>query len=198
MNNGPHDNIIWIGLFVAAFQVSISAKDKLAGSIFGYVANTLILLLGLSLYSSGTGYMTFAGIPLPEPVFVLLCALWYVQDTFQFIKAVHAEKTRSRQSFLLRISENFGLCGLVTIATALLFASSSTLIGPQHPLALLHCYRDKDDVAVFFGCAFAICLFVWLLRYKHIQSSPPRVARSIVYLLAATIGLSVFLINIAD
>ena len=64
-------------------QSWISKVSRIAGAIVGYVITTGILLWGLAIYDQH-GQIAFFGIPLAQPVFVILCIVWYVFDTAAF------------------------------------------------------------------------------------------------------------------
>jgi hypothetical protein len=85
-------NPVIVGAIVG--QVIIAKVSRIAGAIVGYVITTGILLWGLSIYGNGH-QLAFFGIPLSQPIFVMLCLVWYGFDTKEFIAA---KKTISQGS----------------------------------------------------------------------------------------------------
>ena len=67
-------------------QSWVSKASRVAGAILGYLITTGIFLWGLAIYGDH-GQIAFFGVPLSQPVFVILCLVWYVFDTFTFIAA---------------------------------------------------------------------------------------------------------------
>jgi hypothetical protein len=67
-------------------QMQVSKKAPMAGAILGYVTTTGILVWGLSLYAEDS-QITFFGVPLSAPVFMVLSLVWYGFDTKAFLKA---------------------------------------------------------------------------------------------------------------
>ena len=67
-------------------QSFISKASRMAGAIAGYVITTGILLWGLSLYNAGSR-IGFLGIPLSEPIFIVICIAWFGFDTRAFLRA---------------------------------------------------------------------------------------------------------------
>jgi len=70
-------------------QSWISKASRTAGAIVGFVITTGILLWGLAIYDQH-GQIAFFGIPLSQPVFVILCIVWYAFDTAAFKAARRA------------------------------------------------------------------------------------------------------------
>lgn len=64
-------------------QSWVSKASRIAGAILGYLITTGIFLWGLAIYDDH-GQIAFFGVPLSQPVFVILCLVWYVFDTFTF------------------------------------------------------------------------------------------------------------------
>ena len=82
------------GILAAVFvQWLISKASRIAGAIVGYLITTGILIWGLGAYASG-GYITFSEIELSQPVFIGMCVVWYVFDTFGLIGALRAESVQ--------------------------------------------------------------------------------------------------------
>jgi hypothetical protein len=75
--------IIIIAILAQSF---IAKNNRMAGAIVGYLITTGIFLWGLSLYSQGSEIVFFM-IPLSEPVFIGLCAVWYFFDTRALLRA---------------------------------------------------------------------------------------------------------------
>jgi hypothetical protein len=74
-------------IVVAIIVQAIIAKfSRIAGAILGYVITTGILLWGISLYAGGDQIALF-GIRLSEPIFLLVCLVWYGFDTKEFMDA---------------------------------------------------------------------------------------------------------------
>ena len=67
-------------------QSMIARTNRMAGAIAGYLLTTGILIWGLSLYSAGSG-IALIGIPLSQPIFLVVCAVWYGFDTKAFLTA---------------------------------------------------------------------------------------------------------------
>jgi len=57
-----------------------------AGAIIGFLITTGILVWGLSLYEDG-GAIAFFGIEVPQPLFLILCVVWYVFDVVGLVQA---------------------------------------------------------------------------------------------------------------
>ena len=68
-------------------QSWVAKASRVAGAIMGFLITTGIFLWGLAVYGSHNQIMFF-GIPLSQPVFVILCLVWYVFDTFSLIAAL--------------------------------------------------------------------------------------------------------------
>ena len=75
-----------IVLIAILAQGMIARINRMAGAIAGYVLTTGILIWGLSLYSQGSS-IALIGIPLTQPVFLVVCAVWYGFDTKAYLKA---------------------------------------------------------------------------------------------------------------
>src|SRR5215467_14248615 len=75
-------------------QGMIARSNRMAGAIAGYVLTTGILVWGLSLYSAGSG-IALLGIPLSQPVFLVVCVVWYAFDTKAFFAARKAAAARA-------------------------------------------------------------------------------------------------------
>jgi hypothetical protein len=75
--------IIIIAIIVQSF---VSRANRMAGAILGFVITTGILLWGVSLYAQG-GEIAFLGFPLSQPVFLIVCAVWYGFDVRSFMRA---------------------------------------------------------------------------------------------------------------
>ena len=73
-------------IFAVIIQVVISKFSRIAGAIIGYLITTGILLWGLLLYGEGN-QIAYFGIPLSEPIFLILCLVWYGFDTKGFLSA---------------------------------------------------------------------------------------------------------------
>lgn len=88
--------IVLIAILAQGF---IARSNRMAGAIAGYVLTTGILIWGLSLYSEGSG-IAFIGIPLTQPIFLIVCAVWYGFDTKAFLKArkIAAARAVAQQS----------------------------------------------------------------------------------------------------
>ena len=67
-------------------QGIIARSNRMAGAIAGYLLTTGILIWGLSLYNEGSG-IALLGIPLSQPIFLVVCIVWYAFDTKAFITA---------------------------------------------------------------------------------------------------------------
>ena len=67
-------------------QALVTKFSRIAGAVMGYLITTGILLWGLSLYNEGD-QIAFFGIPLSEPIFIILCIVWYGFDTRDFLAA---------------------------------------------------------------------------------------------------------------
>ena len=75
--------IIIVAIIVQSF---VSRANRMAGAILGFVITTGILLWGISLYAQG-GEIAFLGFPLTQPVFFIVCAVWYGFDVRSFMRA---------------------------------------------------------------------------------------------------------------
>lgn len=75
--------IVIIAIIAQGF---IARANRMAGAIAGYLITTGILVWGLSLYSAGSE-IAFLGIGLSQPVFLVICAVWYGFDTRAFLRA---------------------------------------------------------------------------------------------------------------
>lgn len=67
-------------------QVIVSKFSRVAGAAIGYLITTGILLWGMSVYGAGD-QIALAGIPLPQPIFLVACLVWYGFDTKEFLAA---------------------------------------------------------------------------------------------------------------
>ena len=76
-------------IIVAIVVQSWISKASRTGAIVGFVITTGILLWGLAIYDQH-GQIAFFGIPLSQPVFVILCIVWYAFDTAAFKAARRA------------------------------------------------------------------------------------------------------------
>ena len=74
-------------LAAVIIQSVISKANLLLGAIVGYVITTGILIWGLSVYSNPYHYIAFFGIELSKGVFLALCVIWYIFDTFELMAA---------------------------------------------------------------------------------------------------------------
>jgi hypothetical protein len=72
-------------------QAYIAHIFKLTGAILSYLITTGILLWGLSLYADNSG-VAFLGFPLTQPIFLVLCLVWYVFDTRSLLRALKGNK----------------------------------------------------------------------------------------------------------
>ena len=86
-----------IVLIAILAQGMIARSNRMAGAIAGYVLTTGILIWGLSLYSQGSG-IALIGIPLSQPVFLVVCIVWYGFDTKAFLKAKKIAAAREAQT----------------------------------------------------------------------------------------------------
>lgn len=75
--------IIIVAIVLQSF---ISRTNRMAGAIAGFVITTGILLWGISLYAAGSE-IAFFGFPLTEPVFFVVCAIWYGLDVRALLRA---------------------------------------------------------------------------------------------------------------
>lgn len=73
-------------LIAVIIQILISIASRIAGAIVGYLITTGILIWGISVYSD-EGIITFIGIHLSESVFLIICLIWYIFDTIEFVAA---------------------------------------------------------------------------------------------------------------
>lgn len=64
----------------------IRSASPLGEAVAGFAITTGILFWGIAAYATGDAIALF-GIPLSEPVFYGVCALWYVLDTRDFLRA---------------------------------------------------------------------------------------------------------------
>jgi hypothetical protein len=78
-------------------QSMIARTNRMAGAIAGYVLTTGILIWGLSLYSEGSG-IALLGIPLSQPIFLIVCVAWYAFDTKAFFAARKIAAARAAQA----------------------------------------------------------------------------------------------------
>lgn len=78
------------GLIVVSFLVKnfISSHSRVAGALFGFLITTGILLLGRLLYAGG-GAMLIGVIELSQPVFIGVCAIWYLIDLAELVNAIN-------------------------------------------------------------------------------------------------------------
>jgi hypothetical protein len=67
-------------------QALVAKASRIAGAVIGYVITTGILLWGISVYGQGDQIALFA-MPLPQPVFLIACLVWYGFDTREFMAA---------------------------------------------------------------------------------------------------------------
>jgi hypothetical protein len=75
--------IIIVAIILQSF---VSRANRMAGAIFGFVITTGILVWGISLYGQGSE-IAFFGFPLTEPVFFIVCAVWYGFDVRSLMRA---------------------------------------------------------------------------------------------------------------
>jgi hypothetical protein len=78
-------------------QSMIARTNRMAGAIAGFVLTTGILIWGLSLYSAGSG-IALLGIPLSQPIFLIVCVAWYGFNTKAFLGARKAAAVRAAQA----------------------------------------------------------------------------------------------------
>ena len=67
-------------------QSFVSRANRMAGAILGFVITTGILIWGILLYGQG-GEIAFFFVPLSQPVFFIVCAVWYGFDVRAFMRA---------------------------------------------------------------------------------------------------------------
>lgn len=81
------------GILIALIvQVGISKADRFLGAITGYVITTGILIWGIHVYSNPYQHIAIFGIELSKGVFIGVCVVWYIFDTFELIRATSREK----------------------------------------------------------------------------------------------------------
>jgi hypothetical protein len=78
-------------------QSLIARTNRMAGAIAGYLLTTGILVWGISLYNAGS-QIAFIGIPLSQPIFLVVCAVWYGFDTKAFLRARKIAAARAAQT----------------------------------------------------------------------------------------------------
>lgn len=78
-----YNPIIVVGILL---QNLIRRASPTAGAITGFLITSVLLLWGLAAYASGD-YMTLFGIELSQPVFIGVCAIWYLVDAGQLAEA---------------------------------------------------------------------------------------------------------------
>jgi hypothetical protein len=83
-------------LVAIVLQIFISRMSRMAGAIVSYLITTGILLWGISLYNVDSGII-FLGVPLSEPVFVVLCMVWYGFDTKALLRAQKLSEKRTQE-----------------------------------------------------------------------------------------------------
>lgn len=86
--------IVLIAIFA---QAMIARTNRMAGAIAGFVLTTGILIWGLSLYSEGSG-IALIGIPLSQPVFLVVCVVWYGFNVKSFLTARRIAAARAAQA----------------------------------------------------------------------------------------------------
>ena len=83
----------WVILGAVVIQYVVGRISRLLGAILGFIITTGILLWGLVAYGAGSG-IAFAGFPLPLPIFVLACLVWYVFDVMELLRAFRIRRAR--------------------------------------------------------------------------------------------------------
>jgi hypothetical protein len=77
-------NFIIIGALIV--QWLVARFSRIAGAIIGFLITTGILLWGFSIYAQG-GYIELFNFQLSQPIFLVVCAVWYIFDVTEFIAA---------------------------------------------------------------------------------------------------------------
>jgi hypothetical protein len=77
-------NIVILGAII--IQVLIAKASRIAGAVVGFLITTGILLWGLGAYTTGS-VITLFGVRLSQPVFLLVCLVWYGFDAAEFVAA---------------------------------------------------------------------------------------------------------------
>lgn len=78
-------------------QSMIARTNRMAGAIAGFVLTTGILIWGLSLYRQGSG-IALLGFPLSQPIFLVVCLVWYGFNTKSFLTARQIAAARAAQT----------------------------------------------------------------------------------------------------
>jgi hypothetical protein len=79
------DSIRIIVLAGIVIQMFVSRSNRKLGGIIGLVVTSIILIWGMSAYGDGNT-MTFFGIELSEPIFIILCLVWFGLDISQIVQ----------------------------------------------------------------------------------------------------------------
>lgn len=78
-------------------QSAVSRINRLISAVMGYVITTGILLWGVGVYSDDGAIAFFGIIELSLEIFLILCLVWYIVDTFELISAL-LERARIRRT----------------------------------------------------------------------------------------------------
>ena len=82
-------------LIAVLAQALITRVSRIAGAVVGFLVTTGILVWGLGAYSGG-GNITFFGMKLSLPVFLLVCLVWYGFDVNALVQARKHQAFQSR------------------------------------------------------------------------------------------------------
>jgi hypothetical protein len=74
-------------------QFVVGRISRLLGAILGFLITTGILIWGVMIYGAG-GQISFATFPLPFPIFILACLVWYVFDVRELMTAFRVRRVR--------------------------------------------------------------------------------------------------------
>ena len=83
----------WVIVGAVLIQFVVGRISRFLGAVLGFLITTGILLWGLMAYGAGSG-IAFAGFPLPLPIFVLACLVWYVFDVMELVRAFRKRRAR--------------------------------------------------------------------------------------------------------
>ena len=75
-------------------QWLVSRANRTIGAITGFVITAGVLIWGLSAYSTG-GSITFIGIRLSQPIFLVLCLVWFAFDVWDLQNARKAAAAKA-------------------------------------------------------------------------------------------------------
>ena len=83
----------WAVVVAVLIQAVVARVSRLLGAILGFLITTGILIWGVMIYGAG-GQIAFATFPLPFPIFILACVIWYVFDVRELVVALRVKGGR--------------------------------------------------------------------------------------------------------